>query len=47
MGYAAGTHVAAATRDYRTRAVLRDAANFARGVLIGGIVVIAVWLVLG
>lgn len=46
MDYTARTH-RPATRDYRTRAVLRDAANFAKGVLIGGVIVISLWLLLG
>lgn len=29
--------------DYRTRDTLRHAVNFAKGVLIGGLVVLVVW----
>ena len=46
MGYAARTHGAAATRDYHTRR-LAECVNFAKGVLIGGIAAVSLWLLLG
>jgi hypothetical protein len=46
VGDAAKTHEVVA-RDYRARGVIRHAVNVAKGVLIGAIVVIALWLVLG
>jgi hypothetical protein len=33
--------------DYRIRRVLQHAHNFAKGLLIGGIVVMLLWVVLG
>ena len=35
------------TRDYRTRGVSPHAVNFAKGVLIGAMVVMSPWLLLG
>jgi hypothetical protein len=35
------------TKDYRVRGVSPHAVNFAKGVLIGGIVVMSLWLLLG
>jgi hypothetical protein len=46
MGDAAITHKAG-TRSYRTRGSSPHAVNFAKGVLIGGIVLISLWLLLG
>jgi hypothetical protein len=37
----------AGTRGARTRGVSPHAVNFAKGVLIGGIVLMALWLLLG
>jgi hypothetical protein len=42
----AATHKAE-TRGYQTRGVSPHAVNFAKGVLIGGIVVMSFWLLLG
>ena len=43
----AATPNRAETRGYQTRGVSPHAVNFAKGVLIGGIVVMSLWLVLG
>jgi hypothetical protein len=37
----------AGTRNYRTRGVSPHAVDFAKGVLIGGIVVMSLWLLFG
>jgi hypothetical protein len=46
MGNAAITYKAG-TRRYWTRGVSLHAVNFAKGVLIGGIVVMSLWLLFG